>query len=42
MRRFCAVPRFFEPLPDEEIVIEAPPQKQTRKKQPCCSYWDRR
>ena len=31
---FLRSPRFFEPLPDEEIVIEAPPQKQTRKKQP--------
>lgn len=31
---FLRSPRFFEPLPDDEIVIEAPPQKQTRKKQP--------
>ena len=27
-------PRFFEPLPQDVIDIEAPPQKQNRKKQP--------
>ena len=27
-------PRFFEPLPQDVIDIEAPPQKQSRKKQP--------
>lgn len=31
---FLRSPRFFEPLPNDEIVIEAPPQKQNRKKQP--------
>ena len=31
---FLRSPRFFEPLPQDVIDIEAPPQKQSRKKQP--------
>ena len=31
---FLRSPRFFEPLPQDVIDIEAPPQKQNRKKQP--------
>lgn len=34
---FLRSPRFFEPLPQDVIDIEAPPQKQSRKNSRCCS-----